>query len=97
MMAIALSLDDLESLISKAISDYKKIHGNICLVINDELYWRIPDAAVSNFEKKPSEFEVGNYQQEIEFLERKRESGDLVGSESLIFLAALMQRLSAQE
>jgi hypothetical protein len=97
MMAISLPLKEIEQLIVKALSDYKKIHGSNDLTISDDIYWKIPDQMVSNFDVEPSNFEVGNYIEEVEFLRKKFDSGDVVGSESLGFLSAILQKLSAQE
>lgn len=94
-MSVTISLSDIERLALKAISDYKKIHGNDALCIQSELYWKISDDQVSRFDEEPSDFEVGNFRDEIEFLKRKLANGDTVGSESLSYISAIFQKLSS--
>ena len=91
-----IDLISLKAALCKAINDYELIHDQTSVELDEDFYWRIPDASLFDLTVTPNKFEVGSLSEEFLEIKAIMSQDGTLGAVSIQHLAGILAWISAK-
>lgn len=94
MASKVIDLHDLKWLLCELVDALEKRAGSRLVSVDKDLYWIFPESRVHDMQSLPVDLDVGNLQDDIDFLKIAIDSGDFPGIPLAANILPVLQYLS---